>query len=100
MTCAIDTEPGRGLPELAEDLRPRYPEMLRQAGVSGEVELEYVVLESGRVDSASVRVLASTHPAFSEAAREALQRARFKPAHRGAGPVPVTVRQTLHFVSR
>ncbi len=100
MTCVIDTEPGRGLPELAEDLRPRYPEMLRQAGVSGEVELEYVVLESGRVDSASVRVLASTHPAFSEAAREALQRARFKPAHRGSRPVPVTVRQTIHFVSR
>jgi periplasmic protein TonB len=88
------------LPELQGELRPHYPAALQQAGVSGVVELEYVISDAGRVDSKSVRVLGSTHPAFSAAAGEAVGRARFRPARRDGRPVAVLVRQTIRFVSQ
>ncbi len=87
-------------PELVENLRPRYPEMLRRAGLSGEVRLEYVIEENGLVDRESVRVTASTHPAFSKAATDAVGLARFKPARRAGRPVAVLVQQTIRFLGR
>jgi TonB family protein len=77
------------LPQLAGPLQPRYPEALRRSGVSGEVLLEYVVGSGGRVDSFSVRILRSTHPAFSAAALEALSSVHFRPGRRLGRPVAV-----------
>jgi TonB family protein len=88
------------LPELQGDLHLRYPAGLERTGVSGVVELEYVISSSGRVEPRSVRVLESPHPAFSAAATDAVSRARFSPARRGGQPVAVLVRQTIRFVSR
>lgn len=85
------------LPELEEELHPSYPESLRRAGVRGWVEVEYVVNTDGRVDRRSLRVLASSHPAFLLSALEAIGRARFRPARRGSHPVAVLVRQTIRF---
>ena len=70
---------------------------LERAGVSGVVQVEYVVGSDGRVDPQSVRVLASTHPAFLLAALEALRDARFKPARRGGRSIAVLVQQTIRF---
>jgi protein TonB len=87
------------MPELRSDFQPRYPESLRAAGVSGRVVLEYVVDSEGRVDTASVRVVLSTHLGFSAAAREALPTAHFSPARRAGRPVAVRVRQTIRFAT-
>jgi periplasmic protein TonB len=88
------------LPELLGGLSPAYPEALRRTGMNGAVVLEYVVSASGRVEPGSVRVVRSTHPAFSAAAADALLNARFKPAHRSGQAVPVLVQQTIRFVFR
>jgi periplasmic protein TonB len=88
------------LPQLASQLQPHYPEVLRRTGVSGEVLLEYVVGSTGRVDSSSVRILRSSHPGFSEAALEALRGAHFRPARRSGRPVAVLVQQTIRFEIR
>jgi protein TonB len=88
------------LPELAVELHPRYPEALQRAGMSGLVQVEYVVGSDGRVDERSLRVLASTHPAFLLTALEALGYARFRPARRGGQPVAVLVQQIIRFRSR
>ena len=85
------------LPELQEELHPRFPESLRRAGVRGWVEVEYVVNQHGQVDRRSLRVLASSHPAFLLSALEAIRGARFRPALRGGHPVAVLVRQTIRF---
>lgn len=85
------------VPELLDELRPRYPEGLRRAGVSGLVHLEYVVDSEGRMDTRSVRVVASTHPGFLLAALQALRSAHFKPARRGGRRIPVLVQQTIRF---
>jgi periplasmic protein TonB len=87
-------------PELERELHPQYPEALRRAGVSGQVDLEYVIQSSGRIDSGTVVVLESSHPAFAESARQAVLMARFKPARRAGLPVAVKVRQRIRFRSQ
>jgi TonB family protein len=87
------------LPVLERDLHPRYPEPLRLARVSGEVELEYVIQASGHVDPQTIVVLSSSHPAFAGSARQAVLEARFKPARRAGVPVAVKVRQRIRFQS-
>lgn len=88
------------LPELAHALNPQYPEALRQSGLSGTVQLEYLISTDGRVDSGTIRVVQSTHRAFAAAAIKAVRGARFKPAQRGGRPVAVLVQQTIRFFSR
>lgn len=88
------------LPRLMDHLQPHYPEALRRDGVSGQVLLEYVVGSNGWVDSSSVRVLLSSHPEFTDAAREALHSVHFRPGRRWGQPVAVRVRQTIRFEIR
>jgi protein TonB len=60
--------------------RPRYPDLLRQAGVDGRVLVRFVVDTMGRIDPTSVQVLQSTHDLFARAVRDILGNFRFKPA--------------------
>jgi len=60
--------------------RPRYPDLLRQAGVDGRVLVRFVVDTMGRIDLTSVQVLESTHDLFTRAVRDILGNFRFKPA--------------------
>lgn len=88
------------LPQLLGGLHPRYPEELGRAGVSGLVQVQYVVGSDGKVDERSVRVVASSHPAFLREALQALRDSRFKPARRGGRPTAVLVQQTIRFSYR
>jgi protein TonB len=65
----------------ANSAAPAYPDSLRQAGVEGTVEAQFVVDTSGRVELASFVLLESTHRAFTESVRSALPRMLFRPAH-------------------
>jgi TonB family protein len=87
------------LPEFLTDFRPEYPDVLRRAGVSGAVEVEYVVRKDGRVDSHSLQVLTTDHDRFAAAVVQAIRRARFRPARRAGQAVAVLVRQTIRFRS-
>ena len=80
--------------------RPRYPEMLRQAGVAGEVEVEFVVDTTGRAEPGSLRILRSDHELFSAAVRSALPAMRFLPAEAGGRRVRQLVRQPFSFAVR
>ena len=77
---------------------PRYPDVLRQAGVEGDVHVQFVVDTLGRVEPGSVRVIDATHDQFAAAVRTALSsRARFKPAEAGGRKVRQLVEQTFTF---
>ncbi len=77
---------------------PRYPDMLRQAGIEGDVRAQFVVDTLGRVEPGSVRVLEATHDQFAAAVRTALSsRARFTPAEAGGHRVRQLVEQTFTF---
>ena len=76
---------------------PRYPGMLQSAGVEGDVRAQFVVDTMGRVEQGSVRVVDSTHPLFAAAVRDALHRARFKPAEAGGHRVRQLAEQVFTF---
>lgn len=65
---------------IAGSASPRYPEVLRMAGVEGRVVARFVVDEQGRVEEGTVKFVASDNPLFGEAVRSALARMRFTPA--------------------
>jgi protein TonB len=76
---------------------PRYPAMLQSAGVEGSVRAQFVVDTLGRVEPGSFRALESTHDLFTAAVRDALSRARFKPAEVGNHRVRQLVEQSFSF---
>ena len=83
-----------GLAGLQE--RVQYPAMAREAGIEGQVVVQFVVNEEGAVEDAAV--LRSPHDMLSEAALQAVRQSRFEPG-RDAGEavrvrfaVPVTFR--------
>jgi TonB family protein len=59
---------------------PRYPDSLFRAKASGRVVVEFVVDTTGMVEPSTIEVLASSHPLFTEAVREALLAAHFQAA--------------------
>jgi protein TonB len=76
---------------------PRYPSMLQSAGVEGDVRAQFVVDTLGRVEQGSVRILATTHDLFAAAVRDALNRARFRPAEAGGHRVRQLAEQVFTF---
>ena len=76
---------------------PRYPAALSAAGVTGRVELAYVVDTLGRAEPGSLRTVSSSHPAFEAAARATVLASRYRPARWHGHPVRQLVRQTLAF---
>ena len=76
---------------------PRYPATLQSAGLEGDVRAQFVVDTLGRVERGSVRVLDTTHELFASAVRDALTRARFKPAEAGGHRVRQLAEQTFTF---
>lgn len=87
-------------PELLAGPLPAYPDLLRQAGVEGQVVLEARVDTTGRVRRGSVVVVAATHPGFVEPARQALIATLFRPARVNGRAVPMLVRVPFAFSIR
>jgi len=82
-------------PELLADSPALYPESLRDARPSAEVKLELLVGEQGEV--ASVIVVEGASPEFNEAAVQAANKLKFKPARLGELPVQVRMFFSYHF---
>ena len=82
-------------PEAGET--PRYPDMLRKAGVEGEVLVQFVVRPDGRADVGSLKILKQSHELFGDAVRAALPMMRFKPALVGDRAVSQLVQSPFTF---
>ena len=76
---------------------PIYPRLLRNAGIEGEVLMQYVVDTAGRVEPGTIRALRSTHPEFERAVREALAFMRFNAAENAGRKVKQLVQQPFIF---
>lgn len=77
--------------------RPDYPAQLRAAGVEGQVVVQFVVNESGRVDRESVRIVSASNDGFAAAVTISLARMRFTPARIGNRTVAQLVQQLFVF---
>jgi len=87
-------------PQVLTGPLPRYPELLRQAGIEGRVLLEAIVDTTGQVLRDSIVVVAATHPEFVAAARQAALATLFRPAFVAGRAVRVRVRIPYEFTIR
>jgi TonB family protein len=88
-------EPAR--PDSTLALETVYPSALNAAHVDGLVIAEFVVGSSGRVEDETFGVVSSTHPLFTEAVRNAVRKATFRPALVKGTPVRQLVHQPFEF---
>jgi protein TonB len=77
--------------------RPRYPEHLRAASVTGRVVVRLVVDTLGRVEPASVAIRESSHHLFEQAVRAVLPALRFTPAEVAGRRVRMLVELPFEF---
>ena len=77
--------------------RPRYPPVMQQAGITGSVDVQYVVDTTGHAEPVSWKILRSTNKAFEEPAREAIMKGVFKPARIRGKAVRQLVQQKISF---
>lgn len=76
---------------------PRYPDILKQAGVSGEVIASFVVDTTGIADVGSLKVIKSSHALFVDVVAAALPDMRFVPALVGGRKVRQLVMEPFVF---
>ncbi len=76
---------------------PRYPPVLQQAGITGRVEMQFVVDTTGHAEPRSFKVLRSSNKAFEEPAREAIMKSVFRPARIRGQAVRQLVQQAMAF---
>jgi len=96
VTLAQADEPTRYL----DGPLPSYPPALKQVGVEGSVQLQYVVGIDGRVEPRSLIVVSSTNKAFEGPAIEAIMAAHFRPARIHGHDVRQLVEQVVRFTVR
>ena len=76
---------------------PRYPDILKQAGLGGAVLVAFVVDTSGNVDLETVKFFVATHQLFAAAVKAALPDMRFLPAMVNDRKVKQVVRMPIVF---
>lgn len=81
-------------PELIYQVPPEYPEIARKAGLMGRVFLKFMVNTDGTVSN--VMVLRGKQ-IFHQAAIDAVQQFKFKPAQNEGKPVAVWMTQPVNF---
>ena len=74
-----------------------YPAELRAAKVTGPVVAMYIVNVDGTVDTTSLKVLMSAHPAFTTVVRNALPALRYDPARKAGKAVRGLTQQYFMF---
>jgi len=66
--------------EVQAQLAERYPPLLRDAGISGQTVMSFVIDEQGGVDRRSIVVVSTTHEGFAQASAAVVSRMRFSTA--------------------
>jgi len=84
-------------PEVLSGPAIQYPDLLRQAGVTGRVLVQAIIDRTGRAEPASVKVVQSPNPGFDQPAKNYVLRALFRPARIHGRAVRVLVNLPVDF---
>jgi protein TonB len=84
-------------PEVLSGPALQYPDLLRQAGVSGRVLVQAIIDTSGRAEPVSVKVIQSPNPGFDQPAKNYVLGALFRPARVHGRAVRVLVNVPIDF---
>ena len=79
---------------------PRYPDILRQAGVEGRVVVEAVIDTTGRAEREGLRIVSSSHVLFAPEARALVLGSHYRPARFGGRAVRVRILVPVAFALR
>ena len=82
-------------PKIVYQVPPKYPELVRKAGIHGRVVLEAVINKQGFVTD--VKVIGSLNSLCDEAAMDAVRQWRFEPGTRDDVPLDVIYNLTVVF---
>jgi protein TonB len=96
----VDIRVVEELPVLLSHPAPRYPDLLRQAGVEGRVVVEAVIDTTGRAERDGLRVVSSSHALFTPEASALVLGSRYRPARFGGRPVRVRILVPVAFALR
>jgi periplasmic protein TonB len=89
---AVEEQPRpSNIPEFQRLLERNYPPLLREAGVTGTVQVRMRVEEDGTVDASSISIESASNDQFGDATKRAVARLRFRPAKVGGHAVKVWV---------
>ncbi len=108
LTTDVKVDPGQAFvealvdekPSLMSQLLPDYPDLLRQAGIEGNVVIEVIIDTTGHAEPASLRVVNSTNKAFEIAARDAVLKSLYRPGRVRGQAVRVLVQVPINFSIR
>jgi len=84
-------------PEILSGPPIQYPDVLRQAGVTGRVVVQAIIDPTGRAEPASVQVVQSPNPGFDQSAKDYVLGAQFRPARVHGRAVRVLVNLPIDF---
>lgn len=87
-------------PELLSHPQVRYPDVLRQAGIEGQVMVETVLDTLGRAEQGRTRVVSSAHALFDAEAISVVLGSRYRPARVAGRAVRVRVQVPVNFQIR
>lgn len=98
-TCTpeIACPPRAGMVWDSTNTGPRYPEVLKQVGIGGEVVVSFTVNADGAVDTNSVSVVRTSSQAFTGMAIQAVRRWRFRADSGQRLPASVSAQVQLIF---
>jgi len=83
-------------PTPKKTLRPKYPDICRQAGIEGTVVISFWVDETGAVDQSSIEILQSI-PCLDAVCVDAIKKSKWRPARQGRQKVGVPLSMPFNF---
>jgi len=86
------------IPRYTVRTKPQYPLDLRQAGIDGEVVVQFLVDAKGNVRN--VKIIRSTNPGFDENVLRAVRTWRFEPGKKNGKKVTTRVQVPIPFTTR
>jgi TonB family protein len=76
----LDSPPRLSSQEMtARLLAKSYPADLQKSGVTGIVQVQFVVDKNGKVEPSSIKVVSSTVPQLADAAKKVVEEIKFRP---------------------
>ena len=96
----VDIRVVEELPVLLSHPVPRYPDILRQAGIEGRVIVEAVIDTTGHAEHAGLRIVSTAHALFAPEASALVLGSRYRPARFGGRAVRVRILVPVAFALR
>jgi periplasmic protein TonB len=84
-------------PERISGPLPRYPDILKQAGIDGHVVIEAIIDTTGHAERASIKILSTTNALFEQPSREFMAASVFRPGKISGRAVRVRIQQPLNY---